>query len=265
MDSYPDARTRPDDPPARSAREEILDAYGGARAWRAATEVRAVLTCGGPFLTWKRGRGGHLVELPLVAEVHRQRIRFIGFHRGLDGVLEGQNVRLEAPDGTVVATRRNAHSRFPYGRRLFYWDALDMMYFLGSSTWNYVTFPALLMRDDITWTEQEGVLTAHFPPSLATPCPTQHFLFDDRTKLVTEHHYTAEMFGHRWPKARHLMGDYQAAGGLTFAGRRRVVPHGSGGLLPRPTLIWADVSGFGVTTPPSSANDHPEDHRDQLP
>ena len=40
-------------------------------------------------------------------------------------------MRLENADGSVIEVRQDARRLFPYGRRLFAWDALDLTYFLG--------------------------------------------------------------------------------------------------------------------------------------
>jgi hypothetical protein len=75
-------------------------------------------------------------------------------HLGPEGmvrVLEGGDVRLETSYGQVLASRGNARSLFPGGRRAFWWDRLDQMYFAGYALWNYLVFSALLLREDIVW------------------------------------------------------------------------------------------------------------------
>src|SRR5713226_2121475 len=63
----------------------------------------------------------------------------------------------------------------PGGRRLFHWNAHDITYFLGCAVWNYFTLPALLVREDIVWTElRAGVLASEFPPEVPTHGPQQH-------------------------------------------------------------------------------------------
>ncbi|GGW64166.1 hypothetical protein [Streptomyces xantholiticus] len=229
-------------------RLRTLDAFGGAERWRQAQRIEAEISCGGLLFRWKRGTAGSFDRMRITAEVAEQRIRFHGFDGQNDGVLEGHSVRLES-GGVVIAERTGARAPFPGGRRALRWDSLDMMYFLGYALWNYLAFPALLMRDDMEWRETgPDVLTARFPTHLATHCTEQRFLLDPATGLVKEHEYTAEVFGASWAHACHLTADYRTANGIPYAGRRRVMPRrpGSGGAMPAPVLIWADVHNYAL-------------------
>jgi hypothetical protein len=221
--------------------------------WAAARTVEVSLDAGGPLFGWKRGRAGRWRDLHVVAAVHRQRIELIDFHRGRSAFLDGHSVWLQNPS-TTRETRPDARSRFPYGMRLAHWDVLDMTYFLGYALWNYLTFPALLGRSDITWS-QTGLteLTAHFPAELATHSPRQRFRVDPATCLVAEHQYTAEVFGKSWAHACHLSQQYQESGGVPYASRRRVHPRrpGGDGPLRRPVLIWADIHSFRLLPEPT--------------
>jgi hypothetical protein len=223
--------------------ERVVDAYGGADRWRDISVIEAELSAGGLLLAWKRGRAGRFDRLRVVADVHRQQIRYPAFHEGMDGVLRGHDVSLETSDGPVMR-RQGARARFPYGQRLLHWDALDMMYFFGYAIWNYLTFPALLLRADMRW-EQTGeqLLTGTFPAELATHCPRQTFRIDPETGLVDQHHYTAEVFGPGWARACHLTSEYREADGIRYASHRRVHPMSPGakGPMSRPLLIWADI------------------------
>jgi len=235
------------DPEPDSLAGRVLEAYGGPALWSGAAQVHARLSAGGLLFTWKRGRAGRFRDLSVHADVHEQRIRFVGFHDGLDGVLVGHRVQLETPDGEVVARRDNARDRFPYRGRLVRWDPLDMMYFLGYALWNYFVFPALLLREDVEWVgEGPDLLRATFPAHLATHCPVQRFRVDPETLLVSRHQYTAEVFGRRWARACHLTSEYRVSSGVPYASRRRVMPRspGSGGPMAAPVLIWADLHDY---------------------
>jgi hypothetical protein len=227
--------------------QKVSDAYRAEHFAQAST-VEATLDAGGLLFGWKRGRAGRFTGLHVVADIAEQRIRFRDFHDGRDGLLAGHDVWLEPVDGTPDV-RRDARSRFPYRGRLLRWDELDMMYFLGYALWNYFTFPALLHRPGVDWTQSgDHELTAVFPADLATHCPEQRFRFDPSTSLVVEHDYTAEVFGSSWAHACHLTQDYQVSDGFPFASRRRVHPSHpvKGGAMKTPLLIWADVHEFEV-------------------
>ena len=58
------------------------------------------------------------------------------------------------------------------------------------------TFPALLLRDDISWTQIfDNTLEGRFPSHLPTHCEVQRFHFDPASRLLRQHDYTAEAFG----------------------------------------------------------------------
>ena len=144
--------------------------------------------------------------------------------------------------GNVLKSRSESRDKFPYGRRLLWWDALDQTYFAGYALWNYMAFPALLLRDDIEWTEpQEGTLDARFPPHIPTHCEHQRLHFDPVNVLLRRHDYTAEVFG-GWAKAAHVILEHGRGDGIPFPSRRRVTPRGPAGRpLPFPVLVWIEV------------------------
>jgi len=112
----------------------------------------------------------------------------IGDNPDISGVLDGHDVRLENSYGEVVAERKNARNYFPLGRRLFYWDDLDMAYFANYAFWNYFTFPALLMNEEIIWEEKsDTLLQAAFPDFIPTHNKMQSFHFDKASGLLTQH------------------------------------------------------------------------------
>jgi hypothetical protein len=155
------------------------------------------------------------------------------------GILDGQDVRLESQSGDVVRVRENARARFPWGRRLFHWDDLDLTYFLGYAAWNYFTLPALLLRDDIVWNEvRDGTLASTFPPHLPTHGQKQHHIFDVESGLLEAYDYNAEIvlpfaYGH------HVVKEREFANGVPYESRRIVYPMSDlgGKAFTRPTLV----------------------------
>ena len=228
--------------------QRMLDAYGGESTWRSATAVEARLTIGGMLFRWKRGREGRWPSVAIRVETAAPYTRFDPIDRaGNVAVLTGHSIRLERPDGTTVAERADGRPK-PYGANLLSWDALDIGYFFGYTMWNYLTLPALLLREDIEWRETSAdTLDAHFPPDLPTHSATQRFHLDRATGRLRQHDYTAEPFG-GWAKAAHLIVEHRAFDGLIAPSKRRVRPRDPvrGGALPFPLLIWADVHEYRV-------------------
>ena len=218
-----------------------VEAYGGEARWKAALAVEATYSAGGEaFVAKRRPVFEHAsITVPLAAP--GARIRPID-RRGNVGVLEGTSVRLESARGKVITSRTDPRSLFPGGRRAHWWDRLDFAYFAGYAMWNYMTLPALLLRDDIAWREAgAGVLDATFQSNLPTHCPEQRFYFDASTGLLTRHDYTAEVFG-EWAKAAHVVLEHGLWQGIPYASKRRVTPRTPDGqAAPAPILIWIEV------------------------
>jgi hypothetical protein len=156
----------------------------------------------------------------------------------------GLDIRLAAPDGTVLAERREARRFFPGGRRLLWWDDLDLAYFATYALWNYVTFPALLLRDDLEWREiGPHALRATFPPGLPTHCAVQEFHLDPGSGLLRQHDYTAEVFG-SWARAANVVLEHRSAG-VPFASERRVTPRRHDGRpAAGPLLVGIHLEGL---------------------
>jgi hypothetical protein len=228
--------------------QRLLDAYGGEERWRAAQAVEARLTIGGSLFRWKRRREGYWPSVHVRVETAEPRTRFDPIDRSGDvAVLEGHDVRIERPDGTLVEGRPNARTK-PYGRKLFGWDVVDIGYFFGYTMWNYLALPAHLLRDDIQWSETSSdTLEARFPPQIPTHSAVQRFHLDPETGRLRQHDYTAETFG-AWAKAAHMITEHRDFDGLTAPSKRRVKPRSGdkGGPLPFPLLIWADVHEYAL-------------------
>ena len=208
---------------AGGLRERVVAAYGGEASWRQARAVEATFSCGGRLIRGKRGREYPGIEAR--AELGRPAIRLGRFEQPhLVGVLEGHDVRVESTAGEVVESRSDARAPFPdEGERDDRWDRLDILYFLGYAFWNYLTLPALLMREDIEWRElSETELAARFPPQLPTHCEEQRYHFDSETALLREYDYTAEVIG-PWAAAAHMILEHGGQEGIPFPSRRHVL------------------------------------------
>lgn len=220
-----------------STAQRALDAYGGAARWRRASTLHVVLSAGGLAfrLKWQPA----LVKASQKMDVHEPRVRCTGIDRaGNTGVLEGHDVRIEDPSGRTLEERSDARAAFGPGRRWLYWDRLDQTYFACYATWNYFCLPALLLREDVDWTELEpGRLEARFPAHLPTHSPVQRFRFDPKTGLLEQHDYTAEIIG-GWAHAARVVLEHGTHDGVTYPRRMRMTPlAGDGTPRPFPTLV----------------------------
>jgi hypothetical protein len=222
-----------------------IAAYGGEALWSRVKTVNATISSGGfAFLTkFQRALRGHRVEV----EASQPRTKLFFDSDGTVGVFDGGAVRMETPEGKLLASRVNARSLFPGGRRQLWWDRLDQLYFVGYALWNYLAFPALLGRQDIAWTAVgDWSLEASFPPDIPTHCRRQRFHFDPATALLKQHDYTAEVFG-SWAKAAHVILQHGSWSGIPFAAKRRVTLRRSNGSPARwPVLVWIEVNDWSI-------------------
>ncbi len=225
--------------------QKAIEAYGGQKLWAEAIRLEAEFSASGLAFTLKRRP--HLKRVKIMMEIARPRARItpIGKHQEITGVLDGADVRLENAIGEVIQTRKNARQYFPGGRRIFFWDDLDMAYFANYAMWNYLTLPSLLSRDDIEWRElAPGLLEAVFPPELPTHSRIQRFRFDPDTGLLLQHDYTADIIS-RLAKAAHVVLEHNENKGLCYTSKRRVTPRSAKGRPRRgPTLIAIELHDF---------------------
>ncbi len=226
--------------------EKAIAAYGGQELWRKAERLQVEVSARGLAFTLKRRPFFNRVKM--AESVHRpfSTLTPIGSDPSVTGVLDGHDVRLEDRNGKVIGERKNARAYFRIGRRLLWWDDLDMSYFANYASWNYFTLPALLMRDEISWTELEpGMLEAVFPESIPTHSRVQRFRFDRSSGLLTQHDYTADIISPLARASNVVLRHSRNTDGLLYPSERRVTPRGPGGRpLGGPVLIHLDIHDF---------------------
>ncbi len=218
--------------------QNAINAYGGIESWRNLKYIEAEVSVKGLAFTLKRRPFFEHVKIQMEVGKPFSRITPIGKDKNISGVLDGNNVRLENQDGIIIAERNNARDFFPYGRRLLYWDDLDMAYFANYALWNYFTLPRLLTNDEIIWTEKaDGVLEAIFPDNYPTHSKIQEFHFDKTTGVLIQHNYTAEVIS-KLAKAANVVKEQKIIKDILFPVSRIVTPRNSEGkALKKPILI----------------------------
>lgn len=228
--------------------ERALEAYGGADRWKAARSVTCTVSARGLAFLAKLRTG--VRDVHVEARTDRPRVvSWMDRAPGVQRIFDGVSVRIENAAGETIASRADPGRHFPYGRRLFYWDRLDEVYFSSYAIWNYLTLPALLLRDDIEWSAPaEHTLEARFPADIPTHCELQRFHFDPETGLLQQHNYTAEVFG-GWAKAANVvLAHKRDSAGVPYPSHRRVTPRGPDGRPRRfPLLVDIRVRDWQLT------------------
>jgi hypothetical protein len=226
--------------------EKAIAAYGGRKLWQNAKKLEVEISASGLAFTLK-GRP-FFRHAKMVLDVHRpfSSLTPIGRNPAVTGVLDDLDVRLENENGEIIAERCNARDYFQIGRRLFYWDDLDMSYFANYASWNYFTLPALLMREDIIWTELEpGWLEARFPDEIPTHSRAQRFRFDRESGLLIQHDYTAQIISPLAAASNVVLQHAKNSSGVVYPSIRRVTPKGPKGRpLGGPVLIHLEIHDY---------------------
>lgn len=229
--------------------QRVIDAYGGEDRWRNASAVECRISAHG----WAfRMKLRHAMKRTAVrASIGEPNCEFLHWpKRNRKGVLDGaRQVRIENREGEVLKSRDEPRSYFPGGRRRFRWDNLDFLYFGAYACWNYVTFPALLLREDIEWGDiSETTLEAKFPDSVPTHSPVQQFHIDPDTALLRQHDYTAEVFGD-WAHAANVVLERDTWEGIPYPTRRKVTPRKADGTpRPFPLLVGIEITDWRLAS-----------------
>jgi hypothetical protein len=231
-----------------STAQKALDTYGGAELWKNSKYIEAEVSAKG--LAFKLKHRPFFERAKIIMEIGRpfSKLKPIGKNENICGVLDGLDVRLEKPDGTIIAERKNARNYFPFGKRLFKWDDMDMAYFANYAFWNYFTFANLLMNENILWLEKEpGILVATFPDSIPTHCKTQEFHIDMNTGKLIQHNYTVDIIS-KLAKVANVIIQHKEENGICYTSERRVTPRNSKGKpLKKPIMIDINVYSFKLT------------------
>jgi hypothetical protein len=228
---------------------EAIDAHGGMDYWNSLEALEAEISASGFLFTAKRRPA--LRRVRMRAATREARFTFFDFpHPGQTAELIGNNlVRILNSDGRIVEQRENPRAAFHGLRRLFSWDDLDIIYFAGYATWNYLTTPFLLARKGFVIEALDPLhgslahltrLQVTFPDDVPTHSRKQIFYFDDQ-RLLRRLDYTAEVVG-GWAHVAHLCEDYRTFGKLKAPTFRRVFPLPFGHRpLPGPLLVQIEV------------------------
>jgi hypothetical protein len=228
--------------------QKAIAAYGGKELWQNHKYIEAEVSAHGLAFTLKRRPVFEHAIIKMDIAKPFCKLTPIGKNKNITGVLDGNDVRLVDENGKIIEERKNARSFFPFGRRLFYWDDLDMAYFANYAFWNYFTLPNLLLSENIKWIEKtEGVLEATFPPDFPTHNKIQEFIFDKETGLLKQHNYTVDIIS-TLAKAANVVIEHGKTNNLVYPSKRLVTPKGkSGKALGGPILIDITVHSFKLT------------------
>jgi hypothetical protein len=237
--------------------DEVIEAAGGKRRWNKVKGISAHVRSGGLLMRLK-GKADRFHEYGVSVTTKEQSAVIEPYPReGSSGVFDAGTARIEAPNGEMLAERRDARDVFSglSGlRRDLRWDDLDALYFAGYALWNYLNGPFLFAEPGFEVSEGEPLaadgeswrrLDVVFPERIHTHCREQAFYFDPRG-LLRRHDYHPDVVS-SLANAAHLCDDHREFGGLVFPTMRRVVPKGLRGRPMRgPTVVSLELDSIEV-------------------
>jgi len=222
-----------------------LKAYGGEALWKNATTVESTVTVGG--LLFQLKGAGIPPHAKITVDVRRPHTVINPVDQSGDiGVLDGFNVEIVSPAGTILEQRTDAREHLQNAAITTKWDRLNLVYFLGYAFWGYYTLPYELTRTDIEWTElHDGVLQADFGTGLPVHSRIQRFWFDKSSGLLRRNDYTP-VAAARDAKAANVVFAHGVSNGVAYTSKRRVKISLSqyGWVLPFPDFITIDVESW---------------------
>ncbi|MFJ4466517.1 hypothetical protein ACIP2X_03255 [Streptomyces sp. NPDC089424] len=228
---------------------EAVEAHGGAARWSRLTEVRATLVSGGELFDVK-GLPQDPAPREMTVRLHEEHasLRPFGAPDQRTDFTPGR-VRIEKPDGRVVAEREDPRASFAGHTLETPWDPLDRAYFNGYAMWTYLTTPFLLAMPGFTvtgidpWQEAGETwrgLRASFPPGIAGHSPRQDFYFG-ADGLLRRHDYHVDIAG-GFATAQYVH-DYVEADGVLVPTKRRAHRRAPDGRpVPDRLMVWIDLS-----------------------
>ncbi len=215
----------------------ILEAYGGIDLWHNSKGIHASVSVKGLLFKLKRLPYFKNIKVEIDLDKFYSKITPINDNPELSGVFDNNKVYLQYSNGKILKERINPRRFFPYGRRLIYWDDLDITYFANYALWNYFTFPKLLMNSQIKWIEKENILFAEFPDYFPTHSKHQLFIFDKNTGLLKQHNYIAEVVS-GFATAANVIKEHCKENGIVYPSHRIVTPQSKkNGYLKKPIIV----------------------------
>src|SRR5580698_7353807 len=119
--------------------EELVEAHGGLVRWNELYSVRAHLIQGGEF--WgMTGHGNELTDVFCTARLHEQEVSHEPFNGpDLRSRYTADRVSIERTDGSEVDSLENPRASFASADPGTPWTDLQLVYFVGTSMWTYLT------------------------------------------------------------------------------------------------------------------------------
>jgi hypothetical protein len=203
-----------------------IEAHGGLDAWKKFNTVSAHTHVGGNLWEMK-GHGGAIEEVDVTVNLLEQKASHNPGH-GWHTLYTPDRIAIETDDGNLVEELYNPRSSYKDHIWNTTWSGLQLSYFAGYATWNYLNTPFQFVRPGFeikeieTWEENNEIwrrLKVTWPKDIHTHSREQTFYFDSEG-LIRRLDYQVEVAGN--VAVAHYLYDYQNVAGINMATKRVV-------------------------------------------
>ena len=225
-----------------------INAQGGLDRWRQFYTVFAHLVVGGGLWEMK-GHGGVIEEVDVQVNLLEQRTSHIP-NQQWHTVYTPDRIAIETGAGDIVEELYNPRASYQGHTWETQWSNLQLAYFTGYATWNYLNTPFQFARpgfqfDEIEpWEENNETwrrLIVRWPKDIHTHSAEQT-IYIDKDGFIRRLDYRVEVAGNN--PCAHYLSDYKNISGITMATKRVVYSIGENNkpLLDAPVIVSIDFS-----------------------
>jgi hypothetical protein len=229
--------------------DHVMEAHGGLKRWNELETVSAHLIQGGA--TWEMmGQKGVLDDVYVTASLHEERVSHYPFGpAGGRSVFTPGRVVIENDDGTVAGALDQPRASFAGHALGTPWTSPQLVYFVGTAMWTYLTqpftftLPGFETAELEPWQEdgeQWRRLRVTWPGHLAS-LNRVLTIYVGEDGLIRREDYDVEIMG--GSAGAHYMSGYTRVAGIMLPAGHRILPRTpEGQALTEPLLISIDLS-----------------------
>lgn len=225
-----------------------INAQGGLDQWRQFYTISAHLVVGGALWEMK-GHGGVIEQVDVKVNLLEQKTSHIP-NQQWHTAYTPHRIAIEAGAGDIIEELYNPRASYQGHTWKTQWSNLQLAYFTGYATWNYLNTPFQFARpgfefDEVEpWEENNELwrrLIVRWPKDIHTHS-TEQTIYIDKDGFIRRLDYRVEVAGNNL--CAHYLSNYKNISGITIATKRVVYSIGENNkpLLDDPVIVSIDFS-----------------------
>jgi hypothetical protein len=228
--------------------DEVVDAHGGLDRWNQLEHVHAHLIQGGVLWALK-GHSGQLADVFVTANLHQQWVSHEPFLSPiLRSIYTPDQVIIEEKDGPPDESLESPRESFAGHTLETHWSNLQLVYFVGTSMWTYLTQPFTYAlpgfdTEEIDPWDEKGErwrrLRVTWPERPVGHSRVQTLYISD-DGLIRRFDYEIDIAG--GAAGTHLLEGYSNIAGIMVPASHRIFARDDHGtVIPDPLMVSIDV------------------------